>query len=378
MTKEDRIESKLETLTEEKLEIYLRREEEREEELRQEVFEKHLERVETQIRQDREELSNFNVIVSGFRNRDRTGYTYIRTEPFFSANKKNFDVMIGHREKGIAVLVEYERTLAEGTDSAVQKFKDRRQFVEDGGDADLDTSEYLSDSMGAALVDVDYVLSSQHTPKDRLKAAAKRKGESFCVWDLGDSGVTCSIVYFPAKKSETAPFKGHVDDDLEQYIFDELAGRVPKQDYLSFTWSSCNFLKLKEMSVVLMKRHHNKGEDTFTYADWNRLFAEREMELTNYRREEKERLYRNFIEYGRACNVVVLEEDAGDLVENRYRINSQVTRNTEKLADQVEEKIAKYEMREDFAEQLVEEKLDIIEKLHSTQPTTLSDFVDQE
>lgn len=378
MTEEENlIESKLDTLTEEKLETFHRRADQREEELQEEIFEKHFERIQTQIRQDREEISNFNVIVSGFRGRDATGYSYIRTEPFFSANKKNFDVMVAHRGKGIVVLVEYERTLAEGTDAAVGKFKDRRQFVEDGGDADLDTTRYLSEAMGADLVDVDYVLSSQHTPKDRLNAAAERKGVSFCVWDLGDSGVTCSIVYFPAKESETVPFKGHVDGELEEYIFDELVGRVPKHDYLSFTWSSSNFLKLKEMAVVLMKRHHNKGTETFTFADWNRLFAEREMELTNYTLEEKQRMYRNFVEYGRKCNVVVLEVDVGELAENGYRINSQITRDTEKLEKQIEEKIAKYEMKGDFDEQLAKEKLDIIEKLHSTQPTTLSEFVDR-
>lgn len=355
-----RIETKVETLTSEKRETYQRRVEDREEELREEIFEKHLETIRTQIRQDEEELSNFNVIVSGFKGRDATEYTYIRTEPFIGHNKKNFDLLIGSRKRGIAVLVEYERTLAQGTDESIGKFKKRREFVESGGDEDLDPEAYLANAMGADLEKVDYVLSSQHTPKDRLKGSAERKGISFCVWDLGDFGVSCSIVYFPVKESEEAAFDGHVDDDLEEYIFDELTGRVRKHDYLDFTWSSSNYLKVKEMSVVLMKRHHNKGNETFNFEDWNRLFAEKEIQLTNYTKKERERLYSTFIDYGRECNVVVLEEDMGDLLENGYRINSQITRDTKKLKQEIEEKIANYEMRDDFQEALKEAKLDII------------------
>jgi hypothetical protein len=374
--KEERIETKVETLTPEKQEKYRRRVEDREEELKQEIFEKHLEKVSTQIRLDQEELNNFNVIVSGFKGQDDTDYTYIRTEPFIGLNKKNFDVLIGSRKKGIAVLVEYERTLAEGTDESVGKFKDRRDYVETGGDEDLDPESYLANAMGVEITDVDYALSSQHTPQDRLQASAGRKEVSFCVWDLGDFGVSCSIVYFPVKESESSPFDGHVDDDLEEYIFDELVGRVRKHDYLDFTWSSSNFLKLKEMAVVLVKRHHNKGNETFTFEDWNSLFSEQDIQLTNYTDNEKQRLYSKFISYGRDCNVVVLEEDFGDDLENGYRINTQITRNTEKLKEQIEEKIARFEMREDFDQAMNEAKLDIIEKLHSSQRTTLSDFME--
>jgi len=374
---DDRIETKIETLTEDKRETYQRRVKDRKEELKEEIFERYLETIRTQIRQDEEELNNFNVIVSGFKGRQETDYTYIRTEPFIGHNKKNFDVLIGSRKRGIAVLVEYERTLAQRTDESVGKFKKRREFVETNGDEDLDPEEYLENAMDTDLEEIDYVLSSQHTPQGRLKGSAQRKGISFCVWDLGDFGVSCSIVYFPVKKSEEAAFDGHIDDDLEEYIFDELAGRVRKHDYLDFTWSSSNYLKLKEMSVVLMKRHHNKGYETFNFEDWNRIFAETEIQLTNYTKEEKKRLYSTFIEYGRNCNVVVLEDDLGNLMENSYSINSQITRDTKKLKEEIEEKIADYEMHDDFEEALRVAKLDIIEKLHTSQKTTLSDFMDE-
>ena len=327
---------------------------------------------------DREELSNFNVVISGFLNRGRTEYTYIRTEPFIHAKKKNFDLLIASPDDGIVVFVEHERTLASGTDEKVEKFGGRREFFESGGDTDLDTNEYLRKVLGTEAGAADFVLSSQHTPQDRLEAAAQRKGEDFCVWDLGDNGVTCSIHYYPVKQDKKAPFKGHTEDDLEAYIFDVLTKRVPKQDYLSFTFSSSKFLKLKHMAIVLVTRHHSDGNETFRYDDWERLFAEQDIDLNNYLLEERQSVYENFIAYGRSCDVVKLEEDVGELLKNRYRIKSSATTDIEKLTEEIEKKMAERRMVDDYGERVDEVKKQVLEEIQPTEETTLSDFVDRD
>jgi hypothetical protein len=74
--------------------------------------------------------------------------------------------------------------------------------------------------------------------------------------------------------------------------------------------------------------------------------------------------------------MVVLEEENGGILDDGYRVNTQITRNTKKLKDQIEEKIARYEMQDDLDQALYEAKLDIIEKLHDSRKTTLSDFMD--
>lgn len=90
---DDRIESRIETLTEEKREELKSLLEVEEPDLHDELLEKHSETIEHQLRDDREELSNFNIIVSGFQNRTQTDYTFIRTEPFIHESKPNFDVL---------------------------------------------------------------------------------------------------------------------------------------------------------------------------------------------------------------------------------------------------------------------------------------------
>lgn len=373
---EDRVESRIETLTDEQRERFETRLEQREPELREELFDRHRETIKNQLIEDKEELNNFNIVVSGFQDRDETEYRYIRTEPFIHENKKNFDLLIAAPTKGIAVLVEYERTLASGTDEKVDKFKQRKEFVTEGGDGDLDTDVYLAEVLNTTVDAIDFVLSSQHTPQDRLEAAGERKETSFCVWDLADHGVRCSIYYYPVKEYETAPFKGHTDGELEEYIIDTLAKRVPKQDYLAFTFSSSKYLKLKHMAFVLVTRYHKRGHELFRYDDWERLFAQQDIELNNYLEEEKQRLYQNFIEYGRACNVVALEDDQGDVLEDGYRIKSNATTDGEKLEAELEEKMAKHHMADDLKEELLKLKWDILEEVRSTGKTTLSDFVD--
>lgn len=373
---DERIESRIETLTEEQREQFEERLEDEEAKLHDETWESHYNKIKNQLRNDREELNDFNIIVSGFKGRDSVDYTYIRTEPFYYEKKKNFDLLIASRDKGIPVLVEYERSLARSTDESVGKFADRKAFIEEGGDVDLDADAYLENILNTSIEAVDFVLSSQHTPQDRLEGAASRKGISFCVWDLADHGVTCSIYYQKIKEEKTAPFKGHVDDELETYVKEVLANGVPKQDYLAFTFSSSNYLKLKHMAFILVTRYHGKGHETFTYEDWDHLFAEKDIELNNYLDEEKEALYRNFISYGQDCNVVVLEEDHGGVLENEYRIKSNATTDGEKLEEELEDKMAKHEMADDFQGQLTDLKLDLLEEVKSGSKTTLSDFVD--
>jgi hypothetical protein len=108
------------------------------------------------------------------------------------------------------------------------------------------------------------------------------------------------------------------------------------------------------------------------------LFAQQDIELNNYLEEEKQTLYQNFIEYGRACNVVVLEDDQGDVLENGYRIKSNATTDGEKLEAELEEKMAKHHMADDLKEELLELKWEILEEIRSSKKTTLSDFVDRE
>lgn len=161
-----------------------------------------------------------------------------------------------------------------------------------------------------------------------------------------------------------------------QYIQDVLLPGIPYINQIDFTYSSSKYLKVRNMVLAIINRHKRQGNETFDYTDWKDFFA---IELSNYQEEEKETLYANFIDYGKDCGVITLEEDLGSLLDNKYRIISRATRDQENIMTEVYNKITQFEMNEDLEEELEEEKREIVTELkrdQATGGTTLSDFID--
>lgn len=368
--------TRIENLPEEKREEFEARIEPFEEKLHEELFDQHTSEIENRIRDDEAELSDFNVVVSGFLERDGTDYTFVRTEPLIHEQDKNFDLLVAAPSKGIAVLVEIERTLLDRLPGKLSKFEGKMDVVKSNG-ADFDVDVYLAKVLGTQPEHTDYVLSSQHLAESDLQDAATTEGLNFIAWLLGSHGNTCRIKDFTIKADKTAPFDGHTDDELIEYIRMELAKGVEKQDYINFAYSSSKYLKLKHMSIALVNRYQRHSEDgAFDYEDWKRLF-EADVDLYNYLEEEKRTLFKRYIKYAKEVDIVTVEEDNGDRFENKYRVKSRATKNQEKLIDELMEKMAKARMEEDFEEALREKKEQVVTELeqdHATGGTTLFDF----
>lgn len=404
------LESRIDRLPEEKKEVYDERIEPIREELEDDLKERHKGDIKNQIEDDEAELSDFNVVVSCFLEQDSTKYQFIRTEPLIHTQKKNFDLLVAAPEKGIAVLVEIERTLLNRLPSKLNRFEGKMDVIcSDGGELaegsvaektvgedeseklvangsteaveirEVDVDEYFEEIINTIPDEYDFVLSSQHLAPDELQEEAADRGMNFIAWMMGSHGNTCRVKDFIIKESQTAPFDGHTDDALCQYIENVLSKSVEKQDYVNFAHSSSKYLKLKHMSIALVNRYQRHSEDpTWDYEDWRRLF-ESEVDLQNYLEEEKRTLFENFVEYGMDCGVVGKEEDNGGVFSNRYKIKSNATRNQQKLISELLEKMADHRMKDDFEKALREEKERIVTELerdHATGGTTLDDFAD--
>jgi hypothetical protein len=370
------LEERIENLPEEKREELEDRIGPFEQELEEELFNQHHSEIDNQITDDEAELSDFNVIVSGFLEQDGTDYTFIRTEPLIHEQDRNFDVLVAAPSKGVAVLVEIERTLLDRLPGKVSRFEGKMDVVKSNG-ADFDVDEYFEKVTSIQPDEIDYVLSSQHLAESDLQDAAAAEGLNFIAWLLGSQGNTCRVKDFIVKESETAPFDGHADDDLREYIETKLASGVEKQDYVSFTYSSSKYLKLKHMSITLVNRFQRHSEDgSFTYEDWKQLF-ETDIDLYNYLEEEKQTLFKRYIKYAKEVGVIAVEESNGDMFVNEYRVKSRATKDQERLIDELMEKMARARMEEDFEEAVRKKKKEIVTELerdHATGGTTLFDF----
>lgn len=327
MTDRD-VDSRIDRLPEDKQNVFEERIEPIREELEEQLKEQHKGDIKNRIKSDESELSDFNVVVSCFLEHDTTSYRFIRTEPLIHSKEKNFDLLVSSPEKGIAVLVEIERTLLDRLPSKLSRFEGKMDVVRSNGDdVEVDVDRYMEDVINTTPEMFDFVLSSQHLSPNDLEEEARDRGLNFVAWLLASHGSECRIKDFTIKESEEAPFDGHADDELSSYIDSVLSSAVEKQDYLSFTHTSSKYAKLKHMAIALVNRYQRGAEDpTWDYEDWRQLF-ESEVDLQNYLEDEKRTIFENFVEYGMNCGAVGKEEDMGGTFTNRYKIKSNATRN---------------------------------------------------
>lgn len=372
----DNIESQIESLNEEKRDEFEERLESSREQIERRLHGEYRRKIENQIDDDKEELQDFNIVISAFLDRPEIDYTFVRTEPLYHEGEKNFDVLIASLSKGIAVFIECERSLISSLPQKLSEFLDQVEVIEENTPDGLDVDSYLSETVGRALDQHEHVISSKQLSDQRLTNEAKKRGVDFIAWDLTPSGNRCKIRYHIARSETKADLDGHVDEDLMAYIEDILLSGIPYMSHIDFTYSSSKYLKVRNMVLAIINRHQRQGNETFDFGDWKDLFA---IELSNYQGDEKETLYVNFIDYGKDCGVITLEEDLGDLLDNKYRIISRATRNQENIVTEIYNKITRSEMDGDLEEELREEKQEIVTELkrdQATGGTTLSDFVD--
>lgn len=373
------LDERIERLPEDEREEFDRRLEVFGEELSEELLEQHRKDIKNRIKSDEDELSDFNVVVSAFLEQDETGYDYIRTEPMCHDQDKNFDILVANPSKGIAVLVEIERTLLDRLPGKLSKFKGKVNVVR-SNEAEFDVKDYFEDVLSTTPEEYDYVLASQFLDAADLKETARGMEDfdlDFVAWMLASHGNLCRVKDYIIKREKTGAFDGHRDDDLTEYIRSQLESGVEKQDYVSFTFTSSKYLKLKHMSIALVNRFQRKsGDGSFTYSGWKQLF-EKDIDLYNYLEDEKRTLFKRYINYGQEVGVITIEDDNGDRFENEYRVVSRATKNQEKLVDELMEKMAKARMEDDYNKAMREKKEELVTELrkkHATGGTTLYDF----
>lgn len=362
-------------LNEEEREQFDESVESKKEELEEELFDEYRQKVSNEIDTNREETDDFNIIISAFEQNQGLDYTYIRTEPLFHEKEHNLDVLVASQPKRIALFVECERRLTSRLLSKLKNYDEKIKVIEENLADDVDIDEYLKETIGVLPETNEFVMASRQIPEMEIHYKAQEVGRNVITWNLATPGNKCQIYRKTFKKSEKAPFTGHSDLDLDQYLDTKLEHGVSYQQYIDFTYSSSWYLKLRDMAVTIVNQHHRQGHDNFDYEEWRRLFK---YELKNYQREECLMMYDKFLDYGINCGLVSLDKDADDDLEKRYRIIHSVKRDQEKLMSNIVDKIAEYEMKNEFKSHLREYKgqlLTQIEREKATGGYTLSDFI---
>lgn len=365
-------------LSEEEREEFDNKVESKQEQLEEELFDEYRQKVRNEIDTDDQETDDFNIIISAFENTDDIDYKYIRTEPLFHEKENNLDVLIASQSKQIALFVECERRLTSRLKSKLMNYDEKIEVIEDNLADDIDVDEYLNETIGTLPETNEFVMASRQIPEMEIHYKAKEVGCNVITWNLATPGNKCQIYRKVFKKSKSDSFTGHIDDDLNSYLDNELEKGVPYQQYIDFTYSSSWYVKLRDMVVTIVNQHHRQGHENFNYEEWRELF---QYELKNYQREECLMMYNKFLDYGVDCGLISLDEDAEDDLEKRYRIIHSVKHDQEKLMQNVVDKIAEQEMQDEFKSRVRDFKEQLLTQMERNKATggrTLSDFVDSD
>ncbi|MFC6954631.1 hypothetical protein [Halorubellus litoreus] len=347
-------------------------------ELKRELKEEYLDKISNIISEDREETDDFNVVISAFQDREDIDYSFIRTEPLFHQKENNLDILIASEDSEVLVFVECERRLTTHLEKKLKNYQEKKEVIEQNLPDDLDVASYLERMVGWEASEMDFVMSSRQLPEYKIQQKVEELGINLIGWSLATHGSDCMIYHQMFKHEKTAPFNGHSDDQLSRYISNTLQSGVEYQEYVDFTYSSSSILKIQDMILTLVNRHHRQGNDVFNYSDWKSLFK---MELSNYLPEERKTLYLSFLDRAIDYNLISREENSGDRLSDGHRAIFKAHKNQKKLINEIREKMAETELQDDLQSRLEEyesQKLTQLEREYATGGTTLSDFVEED
>jgi len=316
--------------------------------------------IKNQIEVNKDEIKDIGIIVCAFDNQ-KAPLNFIRTEPLFSFKEKNFDVLL--YGKKTMILVSVKDSLVSNPVSKIKELKQYSQQVEDNieisnpiEDKKMKILEYFQTIIKKNIDFKEYVLSSQKVHIDTIRKSAISEEYNFCLWQLLEKNAKLFLIYYCINgKEDEKKFVGHRDSELREYLHKLSSQGEVYTDPLTFIYSSSRYLKAISISIPLFMIENND----FDYIKWCKRFK---TDLMNWHEEEKETIFRNYIEYGIRCKFIRCIEDKKDIFLNRYSIISRHSK-TALLQRDLISKIVKCEVCEEIKKEFPKLKKQIISDL---------------
>lgn len=134
--------------------------------------------IETNIRNDRAHLTIVNFCINPFYSggsiSTKTGYLFIRVEPLYTLQIKNFDIAIYSKKSKNLILVECKSSIFDAK-------KDVEDILEKIKAAD-DNHDLLENVVGDKITNKEYVLCSSSSEIHKIKPVVVSKNTPICLW----------------------------------------------------------------------------------------------------------------------------------------------------------------------------------------------------
>ena len=243
--------------------------------------------LEQNIRSDKEHLTIVNFCVNRFSPgaylNSKTGYVWVRLEPLYSLNVKNFDIAIYNRRSKVMILVECKSGLYDAN----------REIAEIGEKTRVANTNLgiLSTMIGDSIRSLECALCVKAGLVPAARSAIISSNLPCCLWSADIFG---SSIYLeklgPDTLTEIAAGRLHTEDDLRRILLG-VVKEMSSTRVVTFLPSSHMCGVLEEIIPLLRLEMERTAPDqeTFTLNDVKNI-VKREISLQNFADSEKHSL----------------------------------------------------------------------------------------
>jgi len=254
--------------------------------------------IETNIRNDRSHLTILNFCINPFYSgasiSSKTGYLFIRVEPLYTLQVKNFDMAIYSKKSKNLILVECKSSISD-------EKGDVKDILEKINVAD-DNHALLENVVGDKITAKEYVLCSSASVIHKIKPVVVSKNAPICLWS---ADIFKKKLFLEKVKEETtSEIKSgrlHKDALLRGLLIGgaSVIGSVPTVVFLP---SSHMCTILTEVCFRLRLHMEREGIERAHFSDVQRVIM-KECALANFSQDEIISLTRKVVEQAQKIKV---------------------------------------------------------------------------
>jgi len=314
-------------------------------------------------------------------------YAFFRTEPFYSNEKPNFDVLLKKRGDKKAVLIECKHSLRgriarelRDFEESIEEFEKNVEITDMAGNT-ANVKDFVA-AYGTSKItknsgrnwDFEYALASEWCDREEIQNAVKDNGiRSFCLWRIQKDSIKpkFGIRYSSIKGRNGGNYIGHRDATLKSILndlWDHGYKISPSHNLIDFTIAT----DIDYIVYTVLFTFWGKNEFNFDYQKFCDIF---EFSMLNYFEGEKKFIFKNLIEKCLECKLAEKAIDRGNIFKNSYYIKTLYTKDENKYKNELIEKLAKSKVRRPSKQEIEEISLGLLkEMIRKRGDKTLGDY----
>jgi len=291
-------------------------------------------------------------------------YIFVRTDPLYVQNIKNFDVMLFSYDTNTCILIECKPDLTTLISKKLIAFQKasiftlkNSSFQDPISGEETRVQEYLSHFVKSPIREFEFVLATPIASEKDVTEVAKKLKLNFSLWGTVSLGSEMRIKYVPIRGDSSEDFYGHADRNLKKYLNSLSQSPIPYNDVLAFSIGMNKYFKIFQIMNSLI----GKKEYEFNFNSWYQLF---DTELKEYTDHEKKVIFKEFIDLGLSVSLIrELSENGSNIFAKDFSVVTRHRRGGSKFDEEIKNKIIRSELNAHIREIKPDIEYDVLKKV---------------